>query len=200
MDRVVTDFLAALERGDRQRVRLLLHPYLHWVEQGTVLRGRNKVLDRLAADPPVAPPAAYELRDGQIYRWTVAPAIGGRPDPADPTRRFAELVEELVAAEGVEPPGAGSGFGAGALRVRGKIFAMLVRDRLVVKLPKARVDALVESGEGTRWDANKGTPMKEWLALDAASGLDWLALAREALAFAGAAAARPRRDPGAARR
>ena len=33
----------------------------------------------------------------------------------------------------------------------------------VVKLPKGRVDALVASGAGERFDANRGRPMKEWL-------------------------------------
>lgn len=47
------------------------------------------------------------------------------------------------------------------------------------------VDALVDDGHGVRFDANKGTPMKEWLSLDAGSSLAWPELAREALAFAG---------------
>ncbi|MGH3471932.1 MAG: hypothetical protein ACRDPG_07790 [Nocardioidaceae bacterium] len=58
---------------------------------------------------------------------------------------------------------------------------MLVRGRLVVKLPKARVDALVAAGDGVRFDANKGTPMKEWLSIDPDATLDWLPLAREAM-------------------
>jgi hypothetical protein len=102
-----------------------------------------------------------------------------------PEESFDGLVDELVAIPGVTPPGPGTGFGSSALRYRKKIFAMLVRGRLVVKLPKARVDALVAAGEGVRFDANKGTPMKEWLSLDPESGLDWSQLAREALAFAG---------------
>ena len=35
-------------------------------------------------------------------------------------------------------------------------FAMLVRGRLVVKLPRARVDAAVVEGAGVRFDANRG--------------------------------------------
>jgi hypothetical protein len=35
-----------------------------------------------------------------------------------------------------------------------------------------------------RFDANKGTPMKEWFTLAADSDLSWSDLAREALAFA----------------
>ncbi len=90
--------------------------------------------------------------------------------------------------DGVTPPPGGSGFGRSALRYRGKIFAMLVRGRLVVKIPAGRIAALVDAGDGTPFDANKGTPMKEWLRLDPESELDWLALAREALEFAQAAA------------
>jgi hypothetical protein len=82
------------------------------------------------------------------------------------------------------PPQGGSGFGRSALRYRRKIFAMLVRGRLVVKLPRQRVDELVAAGHGERFDANKGTPMKEWLSLDPGSELAWSPLAREALDFA----------------
>ena len=39
-------------------------------------------------------------------------------------------------------------------------------------------------GHGERFDANKGTPMREWFSLDPASALPWLPLAREALDFA----------------
>jgi hypothetical protein len=107
------------------------------------------------------------------------------PGPApDPEERFADLVDELVGTPGVTPPQGGSGFGRSALRYEKKIFAMFVRGRLVLKLPARRVDALVGQGEGVRFDANKGTPMKEWLSLDPDSGLEWLKLAQEALGFA----------------
>jgi hypothetical protein len=102
-----------------------------------------------------------------------------------PEDRFDALVDELVGTAGVTPPSPGRGFGSSALRVQHKIFAMFVRGQLVVKLPKARVDALVDAGDGLRFDANKGTPMKEWFALDPASELAWLPLARDALAFVG---------------
>src|SRR6266496_3227286 len=91
--------------------------------------------------------------------------------------RFEDLVGELLGAEGVTPPRGGGGFGRSALRVDNRIFAMLVRGHLVVKLPKQRVDALVAEGHGVRFDANKGTPMKEWLSLDADSALAWPELA-----------------------
>jgi len=98
--------------------------------------------------------------------------------------RFEDLVDEMVGCPGVTPPAGGSGFGRGALRWEKKIFAMFVRGRLVLKLPARRVDALVAGGDGVRFDANKGTPMKEWFSLDPESGLAWVPLAREALDFA----------------
>jgi hypothetical protein len=98
--------------------------------------------------------------------------------------RYADLVDELLGIDGVTPPGGGGGFGRTALRFRGKIFAMLVRGRLVLKLPAARVNSLIAAGDGIHFDANKGTPMKEWLSLDPESPRAWLPLAREALDFA----------------
>src|SRR5207248_11761735 len=80
----------------------------------------------------------------------------------------------------------GKGFGSSALKVNGRIFAMLSsRGEFVVKLPRKRVDRLVDSGDAVHYDAGKGRPMKEWLALPPGSTLDWTALATEALAFVG---------------
>jgi hypothetical protein len=105
--------------------------------------------------------------------------------PTDPVReRYEDLVDSLMGLDGVTPPRGGSGFGRSALRYHSKIFAMLVRGHLVLKLPEDRVASLVRSGDGAPFDANKGTPMREWLSLDPDSGLDWHALAREAIVFA----------------
>lgn len=109
----------------------------------------------------------------------------GRPgEPRGQQERFEALVDGLSGIPGVMPPHGGSGFGRSAIRFEKKIFAMLVRGRLVLKLPRDRVDALVADGEGVRFDANKGTPMKEWLSLDPESPLPWRPLALEALEFA----------------
>jgi hypothetical protein len=102
-------------------------------------------------------------------------------------KRYEDLIDGLVGTAGVTPPQGGSGFGRSAVRFQKKIFVMLVRGRLVLKLPADRVDALIAAGEGVRFDANKGTPMKEWFSLDPESGLPWLPLAHEALDFARAA-------------
>jgi len=88
----------------------------------------------------------------------------------------------------------GKGFGSGALKVDGKIFAMIsARGLFVVKLSKERVSELVAAERGSYFDPGKGRLMKEWLAL---SGQEqtWLALAKEAHAFvlAGAQKRSPR--------
>ena len=100
-----------------------------------------------------------------------------------PEERYAALVEEFLGDRDVEQ--SGRGFGSDALKVRGKIFAMLSsQGRLVVKLPRPRVDALVASGDGERFDPRRdGRVMKEWLSLAPTSPLEWLSLAREARAF-----------------
>jgi len=109
---------------------------------------------------------------------------GDTAGPGGPEDRFEDLVDEFTGVEGVTPPRGGSGFGRSALRFQGRIFAMFVRGRLVVKLPAERVEALAAAGAGVHFDANKGTPMREWLSVDPDSPRPWLPLATEALDFA----------------
>jgi hypothetical protein len=100
-----------------------------------------------------------------------------------PARRYESLVKSMLAGSRAQI-GEGKGFGStGQLKVDGKIFCMLAQDRLVLKLPRERVDDLVASGEGERFDAGKGRPMREWFALSSSSKKQWPALAREALLF-----------------
>ena len=101
--------------------------------------------------------------------------------------RWAALVETML-AEGAATYGSGPGpqraFGSTSLKTDGKIFAMLVKDRLVVKLDRRRVDALVASGDGERFDPGHGRLMKEWLSVaEPASDEAWLEFATEAEAF-----------------
>lgn len=98
--------------------------------------------------------------------------------------RYPEIVTAFLGLPGVTQEG--RGFGSSGLRVGGRIFAMLSsRGDFVVKLPRRRVDELVSSGDGDRFDSGGGRVMKEWLALRAGSSLDWLSLAREAMVFVG---------------
>ena len=99
----------------------------------------------------------------------------------------ATMLERSEATYGSDAAnGARRGFGSTSLKTNGRIFAMLVKERLVVKLPARRVDELVEQGAGERFDPGHGRVQKEWLSLASGSSDDWLALASEAEAFVAA--------------
>jgi TfoX/Sxy family transcriptional regulator of competence genes len=78
-------------------------------------------------------------------------------------------------------------FGSVGLKVGSKVFAMLVKDQLVVKLPRDRVRTLMEAGVATAFDPGHGMVMREWVSVPAGQQ-DWRALAREAKAFVAATA------------
>lgn len=79
--------------------------------------------------------------------------------------------------------GGKKGFGSDALKVNGKIFAMMSSENeFVVKLSTERVDELVASGKGERFDPGRGRLMKEWLVVR--TGIkNWLDLASEVCKF-----------------
>ena len=104
----------------------------------------------------------------------------------DAAARWQSLVSDVL-AEGVATHGNQGGpqraFGATSLKTDGKIFAMLVKERLVVKLAAARVSELVESGAGERFDPGHGRIQKEWLAVAGDDPAEWRALAIESEAY-----------------
>ena len=102
---------------------------------------------------------------------------------------FDALIAALVGRDGVTV-GGGRGFGANALQVDGRIFAMSNEAGLVLKLPRDRVAGLVASGDGRPFDAGKGRPMKEWVIVPWGSGEMSQPLAEEALAFVAAGSRR----------
>ncbi len=70
----MSNVLDAIERRDWPRLRKLLDPEVHWttaVEEH--LHGADAVIACLTHDPPPAPPAYHELRDGRITRWIDTP-------------------------------------------------------------------------------------------------------------------------------
>ncbi len=97
-------------------------------------------------------------------------------------RKLAPIAQDYLARKH-EPARA---FGSNALKVNGKIFAMCVKAKLVVKLPKARVDELVTSGKGSYFDPGHGRLMKQWVSVEAAR-LSWTELALEAHDYVGSA-------------
>jgi TfoX/Sxy family transcriptional regulator of competence genes len=100
----------------------------------------------------------------------------------DPEGEFETLARDLLAAPDVS---AGTGFGGSpGVRVDGRIFAMLVRRRLVVKLPAARCQALCEAGVAEALAVGKRV-MKEWIEVTDEDRETWRDLAAEAYAFVG---------------
>lgn len=99
-------------------------------------------------------------------------------DPA-----YAKVVKAFARDKDVTPPKGGTGFGASALKVGGKIFAMMSsKDKFVVKLPQERVDALVAARKGAYFDPGHGRLMKEWLEMRSGQA-QWVSLAKEARDF-----------------
>jgi hypothetical protein len=98
-------------------------------------------------------------------------------------QRYAVLQEQLL-ERGAVTGANRKGFGSSGLWFADKLFVMLYDDRLVLKLPRRRVDELVASGDGVNFDPGHGRLMKEWLSLDPGSEQPWLPLAVEAMEFA----------------
>lgn len=93
--------------------------------------------------------------------------------------RFAPVVQAFARVPGVK---AGKLFASYGLKVNGKIFAMFGRGRLVVKLPKERVDEIVGAGKAERFNPGHGRVMKEWAAFQGEEA-QWVELAQRAYKF-----------------
>lgn len=77
----------------------------------------------------------------------------------------------------------GGMMGSNALTVGGKIFVMRTGDgKLVYKLPRATVEALIGTGHGRAWGPGGKRIMKEWVELDEVQA-DLVGLARQARVF-----------------
>ena len=118
------------------------------------------------------------------------------PPKNDATAAFGRIVAAFARDPRVTPPAPERGaFGSNGLKVDGKIFAMLVRGSLVLKLPRDVVEAFVASGRGEPFETGGGRVMKEWVVIRDVQA-KWLDLAREAHAFvSGAGKAARRRSP-----
>jgi hypothetical protein len=109
------------------------------------------------------------------------PAASRTPSSAD---SFGAIVATFTCDRRVVY-GGGKGFGSGALKVDGKIFAMISsKGEFVVKLPAHRVDELVRDGTAQHFDPGRGEKMKEWIALNGKPDI-WLELATEGRQFVG---------------
>ena len=110
-----------------------------------------------------------------------------------PEATFRAALNECLERPGVDT---GTGFvSSPGLRVGGKIFAMLVRGPLVVKLPRDRVIELIGGDEGIALDPGHGRSMKEWAVIPFEMSVAWPGLMAEAFEFVqGSLTAKSRAD------
>ena len=104
----------------------------------------------------------------------------GERTAAETGRHFAPVVAAFAEDQQV---GRGRMFSSDAvLNVNGKIFAMEVKGKLVVKLPQHRVEELIAVGKARNFDPGHGRLMKEWAVIEAPPP-EWIELAKEAYHF-----------------
>jgi len=111
------------------------------------------------------------------------PRDGARPGgrvPVAPDEAFAALANVLARAEGVSEI---RRHGTTRLAFRGRLFAATVDGSLVVRLPPAHVEALIDEGIGGSFEPDPTRSTREWASVRGSEDL-WLALAQEALQFA----------------
>ncbi len=106
-----------------------------------------------------------------------APAAENAVDPLlQPIREaFAKDAEVTV----------GRVLSANGLMVKGKLFAAISKGRLLVKLPKAEVAALIAEKRGAPFATGGGRVMKEWTTIGVEDQDQWLKIARRARRFVG---------------
>lgn len=102
-----------------------------------------------------------------------------------------EVFARIVSGLGAEPRVTETKmFGSHGLKVGGKVFGMLYKGELVVKLPQDRVEKLVQSGAGRYFDPGHGRLMKEWVSVGPSVSSRWMALAKEGRDFVASGAGR----------
>jgi hypothetical protein len=93
------------------------------------------------------------------------------PPAAAPSPTALEALAALAAAlrtqiEFDDPlPSSGRRFGSKALKIKGKIFAMLVNNALVLKLPRDQAAGLIDAGDGAYFERGQGRPLRDWVSL-----------------------------------
>ena len=111
---------------------------------------------------------------------SAAPAASGEVDPLlQPIRQaFAKDAEVTV----------GRVLSANGLMVKGKLFAAISKGRLLVKLPKTEVAALIAEKRAAPFTSGGGRVMKEWATIGVENRDQWLDIARRARRFVGTGA------------
>lgn len=120
---------------------------------------------------------------GTPRKTAVSARSAASPSDAHATAAYTALVRRFVDQPRVTLPSDKRGkFGSNALKVDGKIFAMLVKGALAVKLSPAEVESATIAGRGEPLSMGRGRVMKEWLLVNEPSQR-WYAVAERARAF-----------------
>ena len=93
---------------------------------------------------------------------------------------FDQLAAEYLARPGVTY---GRIWHNDGLKVNNKIFAMIVRDELVVKGPAGQAAQLIDAGDGVAFEPRPGRRMKEWVVVGSADDQLWRTLIADAFRY-----------------
>jgi hypothetical protein len=94
---------------------------------------------------------------------------------------YERLATALTANESVT---AGQMFGKACLKVGGKAFVSLHKEKVVFKLTGEQHTKALALNEAELWDpSGKGRPMKEWIALPVTESKSFKSFANAALAY-----------------
>jgi TfoX/Sxy family transcriptional regulator of competence genes len=96
------------------------------------------------------------------------------------TNTYAAVSTTYGKMNGIET---GRMFGAEGLKTNGKVFAMEVKGRLVVKVPAKRAAELSAQAGIALFDPGHGRLMKEWVSVSPDAAVDWCELAEESRAY-----------------
>lgn len=150
------------------------------VEFTLVSVGDGTRLDLLHSGLPEERAPGYARGWVHFFGRLQVAAAGGDPGPDPwvdqwrseaPTAqdRFDELAKEHLGEPGVSR---GRMMTSEGLKVHGKFFALVSRERLVLKVPAAQAAALVAAGHAVPFEPGPGRRLKEWVTLAPSTDID----------------------------
>jgi TfoX/Sxy family transcriptional regulator of competence genes len=105
-------------------------------------------------------------------------SVQSKVQNADP--EFSHIVSHYADVKGIV---ISKMFGSTALKFKNKVFVMVVKGDLVVKIPKSDVERLVSEGVGKHFDPGHGKLMKEWVTIGPKHKDLWLEISKQAKDF-----------------